>query len=141
MEEEYQIEQVPKVDDPIWEVIGGGINEFNQQHGGPENSKRICFVVRKPDGQIAGGIIALTYWEWLYIDLMWLEEGLRRRGYGARLLSLAEETARQQGAKQAYLDTFSFQAPGFYEKQGYHVFGELADFPPGQQRYFMTKKL
>ena len=141
MEDEYQIVQVPKVEDSIWEIIGGGINEFNEQHGGPENAQRICYVVRGPDGQVAGGVIALTYWDWLYIDLMWLPEGLRGQGFGRKLLSLVEETARQRGAKHAYLDTFSFQAPGFYEKQGYHVFGELPDFPAGQQRYFMTKQL
>jgi hypothetical protein len=41
----------------------------------------------------------------------------------------------------AYLDTFSFQAPDFYKKLGYEVFGELQDFPHGHQRYFMKKRL
>ena len=52
-----------------------------------------------------------------------------------------EEEARQRGAKNSYLDTFSFQAPEFYKRNGYHVFGELQDFPPGHQRYFFTKRL
>jgi hypothetical protein len=54
---------------------------------------------------------------------------------------MAEAEARQRGAQHAYLDTFSFQAPGFYKKHGYQVFGELQDFPPGHQRYFLTKQL
>ena len=141
MEGEYQIVYEAKPEESAWGIIGQGINEFNEQHGGPENARRICYVVRGPDGQVAGGVIAVTYWDWLYIDLMWLQEGLRRKGFGRKLLSLVEEAARQNGAKQAYLDTFSFQAPGFYEKQGYHVFGELPDFPAGQQRFFMTKQL
>ncbi|MGB7097037.1 MAG: GNAT family N-acetyltransferase, partial [Anaerolineales bacterium] len=78
---------------------------------------------------------------WFYLDLMWIKDDLRGRGYGQRLLTLAEDEARQRGAKNAYLDTFSFQAPDFYKKYGYKVFGELQDFPPGHHRYFMTKKL
>ena len=53
----------------------------------------------------------------------------------------AEDEARQRGAKNAYLDTFSFQVPDFYKQHGYEVFGELPDFPPGHQRYFMKKQL
>jgi len=54
---------------------------------------------------------------------------------------IAEDEARHRGAKNAYLDTFSFQAPDFYKKHGYRVFGELQDFPPGHQRHFLTKRL
>ena len=69
------------------------------------------------------------------------QEDLRGKGFGKELLSQAEEEARQRGAMHAYLDTFSFQAPGFYQKQGYEVFGQLDDFPTGHQRYFCKKKL
>lgn len=139
--DEYQIKQVDKVDDPVWEAIGGGINFFNEEQAGPENAKRICFVVYDMDEKIAGGVIALVYWNWLYIDLMWLRPDLRRKGFGSRLLGLAEDEAKKLGAEHVYLDTFSFQAPEFYKKQGYRVYGELQDFPKGFQRYFMTKEL
>jgi len=73
--------------------------------------------------------------------LMWVKEELRGRGYGHRLLTMAEEEARQRGAKNAYLDTFGFQAPDFYKQHGYQVFGELEDFPAGHRRYFLRKQL
>ncbi len=66
---------------------------------------------------------------------------MRGQSYGQRLLALAEEEARKRGAEYAYLDTLSFQAPEFYKKQGYEIFGTLEDFPKGHQRYFMTKAL
>jgi N-acetylglutamate synthase-like GNAT family acetyltransferase len=56
-------------------------------------------------------------------------------------LTIAEDEARQRGAKNVYLDTFSFQSPNFYKQHGYQVFGELPDFPPGYQRHFLTKQL
>ena len=94
-----------------------------------------------PEKVVRGGVIGATYWNWLYIDLMWLKEEFRGQGYGHQLLTLAEAEARNRGAKHAYLDTFSFQAPAFYQQHGYKVFGELQDFPPGHQRYFLTKAL
>ncbi|MDX9956267.1 MAG: GNAT family N-acetyltransferase, partial [Anaerolineae bacterium] len=86
-------------------------------------------------------IIGETHWDWFYVNLMWLPEELRRHGYGKQLLALAEEEARRRGARHAYLDTFSFQAPEFYKKYGYQVFGTLENFPQGHQRYFLTKDL
>jgi len=138
MDEEYQIVYI---DQPPWEIIGGGIAEYNTQQAGDDQGKNLCFVLRSPDQEIIGGVIGATYWNWLYINLMWIKEEFRGRGFGHQLLTLAEQEARQRGAEYAYLDTFSFQAPDFYKKHGYEVFGELNDFPPGHRRYFLSKQL
>jgi GNAT superfamily N-acetyltransferase len=138
MNENYQI---GSVEQPDWDAIGGGIHNFNIQQAGEGNDQTMCFVIKGPDEEIVGGVIAATHWDWLYIDLMWIKEEVRGLGYGQRLLELAEEKARQLGAKNAYLDTFSFQAPDFYKKFGYQVFGELKMFPVGHQRYYLNKKL
>jgi GNAT superfamily N-acetyltransferase len=58
---------------------------------------------------------------------------------GSRLIADAEQAARGEGCIGAWLDTFSFQARGFYEKQGYRVVGEIPDHPVGGARYFLSK--
>jgi GNAT superfamily N-acetyltransferase len=141
MAEGLEIVHIEKIEDDMWGAIGGGIQNYNNQKAGDDHGKRLCFVVYGPQKEIAGGVIAVTYWDWLYIDLMWMKEELRGHGYGSQLLELAEEEARNRGAKHAYLDTFSFQAPEFYKRHGYQVFGELKDFPRGHRRYFLTKDL
>lgn len=141
MEEEYKIQYVDKPDDPVWTCIGGGIDDYNQQQAGEYKGSRVCFVLYDAEQRVAGGVIGDIYWDWLFINLMFVKNGLRGRGYGQRLLALAEEEARKRGAMHAYLDTFSFQAPEFYQKCGYRVFGELLDFPAGHTRYFFTKQL
>jgi hypothetical protein len=78
LDEEYQIVRVDKPEDSVWEIIGRGIANFNQQQAGDDRAQRLCFAV---------------------------------------------------------------QAPGFYERHGYQVFGELDNFPTGHQRYFLTKTL
>lgn len=136
--ETYKIELAAE---PQWDVIGGGINDFNLQHAGAEHSQYLCFVVKAADGTIVGGVIGLIYWDWFHLDLMWVKEELRGHGLGRQLLEACEEEARRRGAKNVFLDTFSFQAPEFYKKYGYHVFGELPGFPAGHSRFFMTKEL
>lgn len=138
MNEEYQI---VFASEPAWEVIGPAINDYNKEHGGDERSQRLCFVLKGPDDVVVGGVIGIVYWDWLSIDLMWIKEELRGHGYGHRLLTLIEDEARRRGAKNVHLDTFSFQAPDFYKKHGYRVFGELPNFPAGHHRYYLTKQL
>ena len=139
--QELQIVSVDQADQIPWGVIGGGISEYNNQQAGDDNAQRICFVLQSPDGEAVGGVTGVVYWDWFSLDLMLIQEQFRGRGYGRRLLVLAEEEARKRGATKVHLDTFSFQAPGFYEKYGYEVFGELADFPAGHQRIYLRKDL
>jgi GNAT superfamily N-acetyltransferase len=138
MKEEYQIVYL---DNPEWGIIGQGIADYNKLQAGDDRGKNLCFVLKGLNQEIVGGVIGATYWDWLFINLMWIKEELRGRGYGHRLLTLAEDEARQRGAKNAYLDTFSFQAPDFYKRHGYQIFGQLQDFPAGHQRFFLTKQL
>ena len=133
--------QIVSVEEPPWAAIGGGINRYNDQYAGDDNAQHVSFVLQTPDGQAVGGVIGVVYWDWFSLELMWMEEEYRGQGYGHRLLTLAEEEARDRGARHVHLDTFSFQAPAFYEKHGYEIFGELRDFPAGHQRYYMRKDL
>jgi GNAT superfamily N-acetyltransferase len=128
-------------DKPEWGIIGPAISAYNTQQAGDDHVQSLCFVLEAPDQEIVGGVIGATYWDWLHIDLLWVKDELRGQGYGHRLLTRAEDEARQRGAKNAYLDTFSFQAPDFYKRHGYQVFGQLEDFPAGHHRYFLTKEL
>ncbi len=85
METDFQIEYLEK---PDWGVIGQGIRDYNIRQAGEDHAKNLCFVLRSPDQSIQGGIIGTTFWNWLHIDLMWLKEELRHRGYGQQLLTL-----------------------------------------------------
>ena len=141
MNPELQITILEKPDDAAWEVIGGGITAFNLAHAGSDAATPLCIVLRDESGETLGGLIGDTYYGWLSVSLMYVREDLRGQGYGEKLLLRAEEEARSRGVKNVFLDTFSFQAPDFYQKLGYRVFGELVDFPPGHTRHYLTKRL
>ena len=89
---------------------------------------------------IVAGLGGETYSGWLFIRYLWVSDALRGKGIGRELMGSAEARALERGCHSAWVDTFSFQAPGFYPKLGYQVFGEL-DYPPGHKRIFLQKRL
>ena len=141
MDEIYSIDYVLEPGRSEWMTIGQGIGAYNAQQAGDDSSTPLCFVLRDAEGTIVGGVLGETHYDWLYVNLMWIRADLRDRGFGAQLLTMAEDEARKRGATHAYLDTFSFQAPGFYKKQGYREFGKLEHFPGKHTRYFLCKDL
>jgi len=141
MDNDNKIVYVEKPGQSEWGAIGGGIGSYNSKKAGDDASQSLCFILQGSDESVLGGVIGATHYDWFYVDLMWIKEELRGQGYGHRLLKLAEDEARKRGAKNAYLDTFSFQAPEFYKKHGYQVFGELENFPTGHTRYYLKKVL
>ncbi|MFS0559976.1 GNAT family N-acetyltransferase [Terribacillus sp. 179-K 1B1 HS] len=105
------------------------------------NKETATFTVRDDTGDIIGGITCTYYWQHLHIDFLWVEKSMRKEGIGAKLLSEAENFAKQKGARLIKLDSFSFQAPAFYQKYGYKVFGKVEDHPVGCTQYYLVKKL
>jgi GNAT superfamily N-acetyltransferase len=93
------------------------------------------------EGRIAGGLIGRVFCGWLFVESLWVDEPLRGKGVGKKLLELAETQAVQMGCQYAHLETFTFEARPFYEKLDYEVFAVLEDYPPGQTKYFLKKKL
>jgi hypothetical protein len=69
--------------------------------------------------------------------------GSERQRLSARSANLrqAEDEGRRRGCRAGVLHTISFQAPGFYARHGWRMFGEIPCDPPGTSRVFMTKDL
>ena len=117
-----------------------GLIAYNEQKAGKLGYAPVCISLREK-GRIVGGIVAQIFFGWMFVELFWIDDKHRGKGFGQRLLDTAEAEARKKGAKNVYLDTFSFQAPGFYKKCGYREFGRLRKYPAGHDRVWMTKAL
>lgn len=93
-------------------------------------------------GGLAGGLVGHTWTTWLYVTYLWVDDRHRGAGLGTRLLAQAERMAHEErGCTAARLETWDFQAPEFYRKQGYEVVGVVPDYPPGTTEYTLTKRL
>jgi ribosomal protein S18 acetylase RimI-like enzyme len=114
------------------------IDEFNDRTV-PFNQERFAILLRDTGNSLAGGISGILYWGWLYIDDLWVDESLRRQGFGTELMKRAEAYALTQRCYAAWVDTF--QARRFYERLGYEVFASLDSYPGEQCRWFLKKRL
>jgi len=128
-------------DDPAARVALAGLEAFNAPFVGPHGFKPLSLVVRREaGGPPAGGAFGWCYGAWYFLHYLYLPEDLRGGGLGARLMARLETEARARGCIGAWVDTFSFQARPFYEKQGYALFGSIEDQPPGHARHFLLKR-
>jgi ribosomal protein S18 acetylase RimI-like enzyme len=72
---------------------------------------------------------------------IWVEESQRHCGLGTKLFRAAEQEARRRGCTQIVLTTFSFQAPAFYERNGFEVVATIENHPRGHKNFLMRKRL
>jgi GNAT superfamily N-acetyltransferase len=121
--------------------LWNGLIRYNRKTAGPFRYTRTVLSVRDGKGRLLGGLILQSYWKESYVELLWLADKARRRGTGRRLMAQAERRARRRGSLLLHLNTYSFQAPGFYEKLGFKRVGGMSGSPPGASRHFYVKRL
>ena len=126
---------------PATEVRAALGQQINAFHGRtvPHESHRFAMLLHDTTGTLAAGISVAMSWQWMFVEALWVGDQWRGAGIGTTLLTRAEAHAGAQGCHSAWLDTF--QARAFYLRLGYSAFGALEDYPPGQTRYFMRKRL
>jgi ribosomal protein S18 acetylase RimI-like enzyme len=134
------VPQVEKVLGPAKRELAAAMRSFNAAAAGKSDYRPLAVTIRNK-GKIVGGLIAGTYWGWMYVNLLWIAEQHRGRGWGRALMQKAETEARKRGVRHVFLDSFSFQAPQFYAKLGYREYGRLKEFPTGNDRISLTKAL
>ena len=119
---EYNLSMVPATQSELFESV----------------SKKIV----DEEGNIIAGCLAIMHcWNVVAVDILWVNEQYRRQRLGSVLLGEVEREAMEKGCHLVHLDTYDFQAKGFYEKNGYSVFGTLEDCPKGHIRYYLKKSL
>jgi GNAT superfamily N-acetyltransferase len=114
--------------------------EYNAVQTGVDDGQWLAIFVRDTQQTICAGIKGWTWCGSCYLQDLWVHKSLRGQGYGTKLLQAAEHEARTRGCHQVILDSYSFQAPGFYQKHGYEVFAVLEDHPRGHRNYYLRKR-
>ena len=120
------------------------LREYNLKTAPPNqeyNYKNIQLVLEDESNKIYGGLIGKIYRFCLFIDVLWISENKRGLSYGRKLLEEAEDMAKKESCTFVHLDTFSFQAPDFYRKNGYEIYGVLDSYKDGIKRYYLKKEL
>ena len=129
-------DKIDKADDV---AVREGLNGYYDTQGVPLNWIPLGIFLRDEQGVLVGGFTGGTYWGWLYVARLWIEESARRQGLGTRIMRSAEEEALRRGCHHACLETHD--ALEFYQGLGYAIYGKLPDMPFGRTRYSLQKSL
>ena len=126
-------------------VLSEGIIEFNRRTISElePNEAEIRFhaIATSDDGELVGGLRGSCYWNTLHIELLWLSDGARGTGIGRKLIASAEAYAVEQDCEKALVETTSWQARPFYEKNGYTLLATLEGRPRGHASHYLAKTL
>ncbi|WP_428486471.1 GNAT family N-acetyltransferase [Rhodopila sp.] len=131
----------PLPGEALTRFVSENVINLNIARTGLSDWHPIGYFLKSAAGEWCGGLTGAIWGGWLQVNFLWVTEMLRGQGQGARLMDAAEGLAAERGALAATLETHSFQAPGFYLKRGYEVFGRLDDYPPGHTKLFLRKRL
>ncbi|PUB31058.1 acetyltransferase (GNAT) family protein [Elizabethkingia sp. YR214] len=125
------------------EIITGFLNQYNQERAVSfeDEINEDVEIVIYDNGKVVGGIIGRSLWGTLEIKRLAVHPDYRHKGIGSKLISAAETEAKRRKCNYLSLNTFSYQAPEFYERLGFIKIGTEQDFPRGFSRYFYQKKI
>jgi ribosomal protein S18 acetylase RimI-like enzyme len=140
--DEFELELSAQPGQDDIQVLNDGIEQFNRSTSfGRDRVKVPVAVWLRRHGRVLGGAYGDTHYGWLYLSALWVDEEARGQGWGSRLVGRFEAEGAARGCHGAWVDTYGFQAPNFYERVGYQEFGRLEEFPPGSVRHFYWKPL
>ena len=123
------------------QVIGDLIRSYNRSKREAAESEPLNLYVEDDSGELMAGLVAETFGNWLEIEYLFVKEDLRGQGIGSKLLEQAESEAKMRNCRFAFVNTYQFQAPAFYKKQGYKKVFTLKDYPYIGQRHYYQKDL
>lgn len=123
------------------DLLEDRLYEFNCAQTRQDDGQLFSFMIQNEKQEIVAGISGWTWAQACEIQALWVHPSWRGQGYGQRLLEAAEQEAREHNCKMILLSSYSFQAPGFYQKHGYELAWQLNDFPPGHQHCYLVKQL
>ena len=139
--ESLQLVFEPLPSDALIRFLSDNVINLNYARTGISSGHPVGYFLQNIRREWMGGLTGYIWGGWLHVNFVWVMEALRRQGYGSQLMDAAEAFAAERGAFAATLETHSFQAPEFYAKRGYAIFGQLDDYPPGHTKLFLRKRL
>ena len=128
-------------DRAIAQALIDEINQFNLLTTGISEFHELLRVENDGAGQLMAGVYGWSWGGTCWIEALWVREDMRRRRVGTRLLKAAEAEARRRGCSQLALETHTFQAPTFYERNGFDVVGAIPNYPQGHSKLLLRKTL
>lgn len=141
MDELQLIQQDGELNKKDKEVLSKGMLAHHASQGHERKVEYSSILLRNKEGKLVGCVTISFLWNGMEILTLWVDDSIRGQGWGTKLMQAAEDEGVKRGADFAYTNTFSWQAPEFYQKLGYTLYGKLENFPEGDTLSYFRKDL
>lgn len=121
-------------------IILKGLIESNVKTTGLE-FQSFSIYLRDKNQNVKGGAGCLVYGSECIVNIFWVDEDHRQKGYGTSIMNEIEQKAIDKGCTKITLTTFDFQARPFYERLGYTCISTIEKHLGPHDMYFMRKDL
>jgi len=128
------------IDEAVKVALEDGLEANNIPFSGPSNWAPFQAAFYDEAGVLVGGLTGDSLNRWFKISLLWVRDDQQGKGLGQQLMDAAEAEARRRGDIGMTVKTYSYQAPEFYKKCGFSVFGTIEDYPPGYACLYLSKR-
>jgi GNAT superfamily N-acetyltransferase len=122
-------------------VVDAGLDAYNLAEATLNDVQSLHVIAQDAGGTVIGGAIGRTWGACCELQQLWVSAELRSTGIGTQLMDAFEQNARSRACRLVYLDTFSFQAPTFYQARGYEEVLRTVGFTGGVIKHTMHKRL
>lgn len=128
-------------------VIVKNFNVCKKQQAGAQSKRPYTLFIASQTGDIVGGclghIITCNGEKYLYVNRLWVNEQHRKHKLGTKIMRELEQYATRNNCQLIQLETYEWQARGFYEKLGYTAIATVANVEHGSggEHYYMRKVL
>lgn len=121
------------------DIIKSGLKAYNRNYFGEEPD--FFGIHAYENNTFIGGAITYTANNEMLLDSLWINEDHRKTGIGTSIMSKVFQLAKEKEVKTIFTDTYSFQAEGFYLKQGFQCYGRVDEYLCGHSMIFLKKVL
>lgn len=133
------IEGEPNLTD--MKILVDGMLAYHASKGHPRKVSKCSITIKNDEDKLVGCVMVSFLYNGMEIGSLWVDESMRGQGLGQKLTEMAETEGVKRGCTFAYTNTFTWQAPGFYEKLGYALYGKLENFPEGNALSYYRKSI
>jgi len=123
------------------------VKEFMVQEFAEDNlektglkSKKYCIGVQY-NNEIIGASKGKIFDAALYISEFIIKKRFRKKGAGSKLIENIETYAKKNNCTKIWVDTYGYQAPDFYQQNGFVEKGRIENYRGHHPRIFFEKEL
>jgi GNAT superfamily N-acetyltransferase len=136
------VTKVGKADSALDQLLNDELDKFNAAAtSGVAPAEELTVRVER-DGAVVAGVSGWTWGRAAGIGMTWVREDHRGTGVGTSAMTAFETEAKLRGRTHVFVTSFTFQAPGFYQRLGYEEIFRWESVPTaGRDDVHMRKEL